>query len=177
MKIHRVFSLLVTLTLFILLFMGGGGEELKLRSGNHFWNLGHIPLFMLFSYFLLTAPSPLAARSFKQQCVVVVSFTFLLGVAIELVQLGVGRSMDSVDLLRNGVGALLGLAFLSPGRLSLSRFSRHSLQAMALILLTAAAPPFAVALFDERQAIKNWPVLSNFEQASEIGRWSTVGEH
>jgi hypothetical protein len=176
MKIHRIFSLLAMLILFTLLFMGGGDEELKLRSRNHFWNLGHIPLFMLISYFLLTAPSPLATRSFRQQCVVVVSFTFLLGVLIELMQLGVGRSMDSADLLKNGVGALLGLAFLSPGRLPLSRFTRHSLQAMAFILLTAAALPFAAALFDERQAIKNWPVLSNFEQASEIGRWSTVGD-
>jgi VanZ family protein len=148
MKIHRIFSLLAMLILFTLLFISGGGEDLKLRSHNHFWNLGHIPLFMLLSYFLLTPPSPLAPRSFKQQCLVVVSFTFLLGVLIELMQFGVGRSMDSADLLKNGVGSLLGLAFLSPGRLSLSRFNHLSLLAIALILLTAAALPFATALFD-----------------------------
>ncbi len=93
-----------------------------------------------------------------------------------MVQLGIGRSMDAADLAKNGIGALLGLAFLSPGRFSLNRFYRHSLQALALTLLSIVSLPFAMALYDEYQAIKDWPVLANFEQAGEISRWSTTGD-
>lgn len=175
MTIPRLLSAFTALVLFMLLFFGAE-STLDHRSHKLFWNLGHIPLFMLLSYFLITPPSPLAVRSFKYQCLAVACFTFLLGGLIEVAQLGVGRNMDAADLARNGMGAFLGLTLLSPGRLSLNRFYRHSLQALALALLTIAGLPFTMALYDERQAIKDWPVLANFEQAGEINRWSTTGD-
>lgn len=174
MKTLRVFGFLAAFILFTLLFIGGE-DKLTTRSYDLFWDLGHIPLFLLLSYFLLTAPSALAKRSFTQQCLVVIGFTFLLGVLIEVIQLRVGRSMDPTDLARNGIGALLALVFFAPGRRSLGRLSLHSLQAVGLILLIAASLPLAMALYDERQAIKEWPLLASFEQAREINRWSSIG--
>jgi VanZ family protein len=175
MKTYRVISFLAALVLFTLLFIGGE-NELTIRSRNLFWNLGHIPLFLILSYFMLTPPSPLATRSFNQQCLAVIGFTFLLGGFIEVAQLSVNRSMELADLARNGVGALLALVFFAPGRCSLSGFLRHGLQTVALILLIFASLPWAIALYDEQQAVKNWPVLASFEHTMELNRWSTTGD-
>ena len=174
MKIHRAFVLFVTLVLFALLFFGGVDEG-AVRSLREFWNLGHIALFLVLGYLLLTPPSPLATRTFTMQFLAVVSFAFLLGGLIELVQARIGRDMSLIDVTRDGIGALLSLAFLAPQRLSLSVTARRSLQASVLLLLAWACTPFAMALWDENQANKHWPELANFESSMELGRWSSTG--
>jgi len=174
LNIRRIFVLFTTLALFALLFVGGpdGNAERSLRE---FWNLGHIGLFLALGYLMLSPPSPLARRTFTMQFLAVVSLTLLLGGLVELVQSRIGRDMDLVDMARNSVGALLSLAFLAPGRLSLARTARHSLQATALLLLAGTSTPFAMAVWDEEQALKEWPELANFESSLELGRWSSTG--
>ena len=113
MKIPRKLVLLATLALFVMLFVGGTDDGAT-RSFREFWNLGHIALFLALGYLLLAPPSPLATRTFSVQCLVVISFTFLLGGLVEVVQAGIGRDMDLIDMARNSIGALLSLVFLAP---------------------------------------------------------------
>ena len=174
MKIHRIFVLFATLVLFALLFVGGMDDG-AMRSLREFWNLGHIALFLVLGYLLLTPPSPVATRTFTIQFLAVISFALLLGGLIELVQARIGRDMSLIDVTRDGIGALLSLVFLAPQRLSLSVTARRSLQASALLLLTWTCTPFAIALWDENQAIKDWPELARFESSLELGRWSSTG--
>ena len=175
MKIGRIASLAIALVLFILLFTAGP-EDNAPRSLQQFWNLGHIVLFFTLGFLLLNPPSPIAARSFALQCLVLISFTLLLGASIELVQARIGRDMDLADMARNSVGALLSLAFVAPARLSLPGLARHGLQLISVLVLTAACLPFALDLWDEQRALQAWPELASFEHSAALTRWSATGQ-
>lgn len=175
MKNRKLFILLTAALLFILLFIGGPDYSSP-RSLTQLWNLGHIPLFLCISYLLTRQPSPLASRPFGQQGLAIIMLSLLIGGLTEGIQGGIGRSMDLLDIARNCIGALLGLCFLAPGRLSLTRAIRHSLQAISLLLLVGACLPLALALWDEQRALNDWPVLASFKDSVELNRWSATGE-
>jgi VanZ family protein len=161
--------------LFVLLFVSGTTDTAS-RSMAAFWNLGHIALFMVLSYLLLTPPSPLAAHPFGRQSLILLCFTLVLGGLIEFVQGSIGRDMDLADMARNTIGSLLGLVCFAPSYRALARSARLALQALALCLLAASVSPLALAVWDEQRALKQWPVLVDFADAVQLSRWSTVGD-
>ncbi len=174
MKIHIGFSLLLAATLFILLFVGGPDDTAS-RSISSFWNLGHIVLFFIITHLLLTAPSPLSPRPFITQCLAVMLFTLILGGLVELFQWGIGRTMDSTDLMRNFIGSSLRLFLPGINRPQLAQRPYQLLQGLSLLAVAMALLPLATAVLDEQRAIKQWPVLAEFEHSLELQRWSANG--
>jgi len=161
---------LVILVVFMLpLFFFGGPDYYSSRAFKNFWNVGHIVFFSFFSYQLLTDDRLFRNKSFFQKLFFCLFFTTLLGIAIELVQSGFNRDVDINDLWRDLAGTSIGVL--------LSLRALNKLTKMLILLpLTAfllfLSTPWFLELADEVNAIKQFPMLSDFESEIEVTRWS-----
>ncbi len=81
------------------------------------------------------------------------------------------RSPDVLDVLRNQLGCVLTLAFLDEGGMELGRRLRMSLQSMVVVCVIASLCPLGRAVIDESIALKQFPLLSDFETPFEEDRW------
>nr|WP_240193590.1 VanZ family protein [Desulfobulbus alkaliphilus] len=153
-------------------FIGGPGYYSS-RSFQAAWNLGHVLFFFLFSLWLF---EQLRGRKYvwsrAKSFVYVFVVVFLVGLLVEYLQLLVnGRAPDPFDLLRNQLGCLLAFALVTRPPL----FSRHRWQVLfrgvVLVLLAITLWPLTKAVFDERLAVAQFPVLSDFETPFERFRW------
>lgn len=162
-------TLIIVLLSVSTLFFIGGPTDFSPRSFNAFWNLGHILFFALFIVALLKGRRPGFAPGW--QIVFAATLTFILGLAIELLQGGFNRTPDIEDLARNMIGVMVALFFILPLRHALPRRSVLLLQAATLILIGFQLVPGMTAVFDEYLAHRQFPVLSGFETPFEIGRW------
>jgi len=150
-------------------FLGGPGVN-SARSMFALWDLGHVLFFVLASLLL----SQLVESRYPH-CSVglrwggVFAAVLVLGGLVEGVQSVIsGRSPSVMDLLRNQLGCLLVFVSVAPqrrGRMVLfSRIFVSGLLGIALI-------PLSRALIDERIAVAQFPVISDFETPFELDRW------
>ncbi|BCR05977.1 hypothetical protein DESUT3_30460 [Desulfuromonas versatilis] len=169
MKIQDFILLCGALACLVLLFVGGPGDFTP-RSLRLAWNLGHVLCFLLWTRLLLTLWKRAAAWGWRRQLLVTLVLCLFLGGLTEVLQGGVGRSPDLQDVARDLLGGLTALAFFVPGRRRIPLPLRRSLQAGVLLVLLASAWPMAKALADELLALKQFPVLADFETPFESGR-------
>ncbi len=147
-----------------------GPEYHAARSIKELWNLGHIGYFALLIVLLAKIPY-LFKYSLAAQWSGLLLLSVVLGVGIELLQYGTTRTPDLGDVSRDMTGALLALAFHP----RLSAFARSELRwlwrVLALLVLLIHLVPISVALLDEANARRQFPLLSSFETPFEIDRW------
>ena len=155
-----------------LFFLGGPGAH-GARPFVALWDLGHVLFFSLFSWLLFRlfrtrfSGLPVTVSMAYVFCTV-----FIAGIAVEGLQMCFdGRTSDIQDVLRNQLGCLLTLAFVDTGRKKLSRKVRLPLQGSVVVLVVAAMFPLGRAAIDECIALKQFPLLSDFETPFEKGRW------
>jgi hypothetical protein len=115
-------------------------------------------------------------RYFKQlpftgQLLFALSLGMVFGVLTELIQVEFDRTPDIRDLIRDILGALIGVAFFSPRRHEASPFFRKIIQIGLLIFALFEIYPFTRALVDETLAATQFPVLSDMETPLEVDRW------
>ena len=159
-------------------FVGGPGFYSP-RSFVQGWDLGHILYFSLFTLWLLNL------KRFNRRGMAAVPRRALLlalpcaaALCIECLQFVVkGRAPSLRDLGLSALGAVLVLAFQDfsdrrPRGLPL----RPLVRGAALILLVSALVPFARALGDEIRALRQFPVLAEFERPDELSRWYHVNQ-
>ena len=153
----------------VLLFWGGPDYHAA-RSTKALWNHGHILYFALATYLLL-GWRPLAALSPRWRWVLMLGFTSLVGVQIEIMQYDTQRTPDLGDVVRDITGAVLMLSF-GPGHAQIrARSLRYGMQMLALLMLAIQIWPVATALTDEAIARRQFPLLSGFETPFETSRW------
>lgn len=155
-------------------FLGGPGYYSS-RSFQTAWDLGHILFFTIMSLWLhQILRARVAAWSRLRACCALFILVFFIGLLVEFLQMFTGgRSPDLSDLLRNQLGCLLALAFFIRPPL-LSGLGRLLLQLGVIVLMSAAIWPFARAVIDERQAVNQFPRLSDFETPFERYRWVNI---
>lgn len=165
-RIILVFALVLLTALFFL----GGPDFYSARSFKAFWNIGHIVYYALlpFAIFTFTAKRPLRPAA---QVVIGLGLALVLGIMVELAQSSFQRTPDAGDIVRNLIGALVGIFFLLPVRETIPRRSLRLLQTAALILAASQIYPIAVAITDEYRVERQFPILSSFETPYEIQRW------
>jgi VanZ family protein len=163
--LYLVFSLCV-----IFLFAGKPGFYTA-RSSLYLWDLGHILLFTLSSLIIIKKIPNFSSRSFTGQLLIVFIFGLFFGILTELIQVEFDRTPDLKDLIRDILGALIGVAFFSPRRYLVSKYFRTIVQFGLLIMVLLEIYPFAKALVDETLAATQFPVLSDLETPLEIDRW------
>lgn len=174
MLTYRTTALFLTMLLLIGLpffFFGGPGYHSS-RSFQSTWDLGHILFFAVLSCLLnlyLTRRYRYLSAWFR--FVLIFSVVFVIGLTVELLQMGNGNRTPSVlDMLRNQLGCLFAYAFL------LKQESRRVpwrwlFRVTVLLLLLLAVWPLTRALIDENLAARQFPVLSDFETPFERYRW------
>ena len=162
--------ILITIVGSVLLFTGGP-DYFSPRSVKEIWNLGHVLLFSALSYLILVGLSKKKRMTFLGQAFTVIFIAFFLGILIEMAQVGSRRSSDALDVIRNVIGCLLSLSFFAPSRKTISNLCLRSLQVATLLLVAAALFPVVKSIADEIVALRQFPVLSDFETPFEIDRW------
>jgi hypothetical protein len=163
---------LVVLVCSVLLFWGGPGAYSS-RSFQQAWNLGHPLLFGILTYLALKWSETISNWPFFKQVTVLLAGVFLISLPIEFTQMGLdGRSPDVFDILRNMVGCLFTIVFLSPSRKKTGPTILRFFQIGVVTALLLFALPLAVAITDDVIAAEQFPVLSDFETPFERMRWT-----
>lgn len=157
-------------------FLGGPGYHSS-RSYQSAWDLGHILYFFILSCWLCgffqrrnTCRSPLSLFFST------VGIVFIVGFSVEVMQMfKSGRSPDVFDVLRNLLGCLTAFAFF----IQPSIWGRHLhlqvlFRGLVLVLLAIAIWPLSRSLMDEHLALRQFPVLADFETPFERYRWINV---
>jgi hypothetical protein len=171
---HRILIIALMLSGLMLFFVdlehGPGSAVYQL------YGLAHLAFFMAMAM-VLSRWSLLARRPFWQQAVRIMVAVLIVGGFIELIQPFFGRSASWRDLGIDGVGGLLGVAFLAPARRSLSRRILACVQTAALVLVGVVFYGPVTTIWDMWQASRQFPVLSDFETCLEAKRWSSGEIH
>ena len=90
----------------VLLFVGGPDYESH-RIIEKIWDMGHIFLFAGLSFSLLATS---LTRNFKwgKKLFIIISFSFVIGLIVELLQLFVDRDFELKDIASDVLGASIG---------------------------------------------------------------------
>ena len=148
-----------------------GGRSHALRSLEAFWNLGHVLFFALASWiccFLFQYHRP-GKHLLPFQIFIFFAF-FVLGLLIEGMQCNLdGRFPDSADIFRNQLGCLIAFVFISIGKRK--RWKAYVYHFVMTILIAVAVYPVSRAAIDELTALRQFPVLADFETSFELDRW------
>ena len=166
----RIGIILILGLLFTLFFISGPDYYVS-RSFKNLWNLGHILFFSLLP--LLIFSTSKISMSYPKQFLFIMVLSLLLGTLIEILQTGLdGRIPDMGDILRNIIGALVGLFFLLPSRKNLPPKRLVAIQLLVILLVLLQIAPVVSAFWDEMLANRQFPLLSGFETSFEIDRWT-----
>lgn len=157
-------------------FIGGPGYHAS-RSFQAAWDLGHVGFFAIATcWILLQFRDRLNVFSTNRLFPALFIGVLLLGGLLELLQMwSGGRNPDLGDVLRNQLGCLLAFAVCTgKSKYVLSGAARWSLRATVVVLLAVSAWPMVRAVLDEQNALRQFPVLADFETPFERYRWDNV---
>ena len=172
-KLNLLFGVFLLLT--FALFFVDNFDIVPTRSFKIAWNLGHIVFFATASFLLLKHLSFFQQATQAQQFYWIVGICLVAGMLIESIQFFIGRQAGWQDILRNILGGLAALAFFprptsNPGQLLGFKF-----KLIITTLLCIQLMPLLVTLVDEQMARSNFPLLADFENTLELGRWTSNG--
>ena len=157
-------------------FIGGPGYHAS-RSYIAAWDLGHIFFFSIVtSWVLLQFRDKLANISPSKLFLLLFMSVLAIGSLLEFLQMfSGGRNPDPADVLRNQLGCLVAFAACSgKGRYVLPVALQWSLRGTVVVLLALSAWPLMRAVVDEQQALRQFPVLADFETPFERYRWDNL---
>ena len=169
-KYHSFWFVSILLLIGSTLLFVGGPDYFSSRSLKHFWDIGHILYFVLFTV-LLSRWTLVSRMRLIWQWITILSITFLLGVSIEFMQYGTTRTPNTGDVIRDMAGSLLVLVFGPLGKKLQPINRRRSLQSFVIVLVLVLLWPFVRSLIDEAISRYQFPLLSGFETPFEIDRW------
>ncbi len=161
----------VVAVLSLLLFVGGPDANSH-RIYQQIWDAGHLLLFAAIALILLNL-SFLSARAWWQQVLIISAICLALGLAIEVLQLGVGRNFEIKDLLSDLLGAYIGLALYTALDKRFAHWVRFLAYPLVAVFCLIGVSPILVVVVDHFIMQKDFPALADFETPFEISRWDT----
>jgi len=173
---YRIGKAPITLFILIMLlvatyFMFHGNPDVQAeRSTKAFWNLGHVAYFALFTL-LLGETRTMRSLPVATRWIYLLSFSLVFGIAIEYIQHDIALDSQVSDVLRDLVGGFLTLTFRHLDKTAFSFWTRRIIRGIAIFIFCVAASPLVIALVDEYIAVRQFPVLSDFETPFELQRW------
>ncbi len=148
------------------LFFIGSPEDYSPRSLKHAWNMGHIIYFAILPLAIILCINIENIKSWHQISIAF-GMAVVFGTLLELFQSSFGRTFDVFDLMRNVIGAMVGVSFICPVR----RVIPGVIKLLTLGLVATQLYPIAEALSDEYHMRRDFPILSDFETPFQIQRW------
>lgn len=154
------------------LFLLPGFGDHSARSLQELWNLGHVAYFALFALGLNSCSRCVGLSSWQRFVACIVA-TVLVGGGIELCQLVVpGRTASFTDVLRDVSGSMIAL-LLAGFKGAQPYFVRVARISSALVVLSLILFSPVTVMLDDVHRVLEFPVLADFERASELGRWES----
>lgn len=171
---HKLYLILLAGGSLVFLLFFEKSHIFSTRSWQHAWNLGHVPLFILCGYSVFHYFPDINNKKLLIQFLLLASLALFLGLGIEIIQEFVGRQASLQDVMLDVVGAIVSVVLFSHGirRLNLHLKILYSVLVISLVLYSSLA--LITSLWDEYHSRRDFPVLSNFERASEIDRWTSI---
>lgn len=156
------------------LFFGGPGYNAP-RSFANAWNLGHVLLFILFTFVLFKDWQWIKKRKLIIQWALILIAAFVLALSTEIAQLFFLRQFDWMDIFRDLSGCIIGMLLLNKIKISAQKtvFTIKFFVIILLVLITAS--PLFLSFIDEYTAYRQFPLLAGFETSLEIDRWKADG--
>lgn len=164
-------GVLVIGVLSLLLFVGGPDANSH-RIFQEIWDCGHLVLFAGIVIVLLNT-SFLMMRPRWQQFVIITLFCLVVGMAIEILQLVVGRNFELKDLLNDLLGGYIGFALFMARDSRLANGLRFVAYSLVLIFCLIGISPVLVVVADHFIMQDDFPALADFESSFELSRWDT----
>ncbi len=153
----------------ILLFVGGPDYESH-RIVQQIWDVGHVALFLILSYIIL-----IFIRKYKlsyiTQFLIIIAFSFMFGLFVEIIQLLIGRDFELQDLANDVSGAIIGYFVYYLLHAKISKLHNIIAAMSIVLLLMISLYPLANVLVDEVKMKNDFPVLSDFESPTQLSRW------
>lgn len=151
------------------LFFAPSIDQLLLFNGEfdrtiaNIWNSGHLLFFGLLAFIIFRQTKSLTTLA----TISILFSVFMLGLAIEFIQIFVGREASLEDVASNTVGAFTGYSLATIKR------ARHSilLFVMSFIAIIALHTPSIQQFADELKARSDFPVLADFESSAQLSRF------
>jgi len=166
------FSVLVG---FILLFVGGP-DYYSNRIFKAIWDLGHIPFMFAFGVVVLGVLHQIQCISKKALPVVYGCVIICVAFSSEYIQGFVGRTASLADILADILGGLIAWLFVYSYPLFFSNLGSRVLTVLAFILGIIVIIPFFTIMYDEVTARNQFPLISGFENRTELSRWTGSSE-
>lgn len=164
-KIALIFLIILT----ILLFVGGPGYESH-RLFKKLWDTGHLFLFAIISYLMLTTLL-FANYHINKRIILVMMFCLFFGLSIENIQYFIGRSYEVNDIYADLIGAIIGVTVYYQNNISINKLFRYHIFFLQFVLVSIGLFPLISSGVDELSMRKEFPVLADFESKFEISRW------
>ena len=135
------------------------------------WQLGHVLMF----YALVYSAFPLIVgrtKSASWLVVVILLSSLVLGLAIEFLQIYVGREFSLRDIVLDLLGALLAISVLTwQKKLPVSKKMAAFIMSGSALLGLYGISPFVLTVVDEIHMHRQFPRLCDFESPLEARRW------
>ncbi len=171
-KIRFWFVIIAVLIGFPLLFVGGP-DYYSGRLVKTLWGLGHIPFMFMFGLALIEFISRLKLKSLWAPlliyCVVILGVSFVT----EFLQGFVGRSPSMSDVSADIFGALTALVIASRYQfISIVPGNRVLTMVTLVVGVIVFMTPLTI-MYDEALAKYQFPLISGFENKTELTRWAS----
>lgn len=175
----KILGLILIFVLILLLFVSGP-DHYEDRLFKEFWETGHFILFASLVFILLHFKIFKSVKWIHLLWITAI-FSITTGLAIEVLQLFVGRSFSLKDVANDVVGGFAGLLLSQlfsliktdpppPKRTLVTRGSYYVVGFLLLSLLGSRT--LIMILIDEWELRSSFPVLSDFESSFQTNRWS-----
>jgi hypothetical protein len=155
--------------IFFLFF--GKSNYFDLRLIEALWNLGHIAITFIAAIIINSNWTYFKAKPFWTQLFIIIALSFIVGVAVELLQARFGRDSSWNDVFLDFLGAVTAIAYFSNNVKSINLNFRWIRNGIILSLYLYALVPLISDSIDEIIQVYQFPVLSDLENSFEIGRW------
>lgn len=169
--VKSIISIIFLTGLLYLLFFAEA-EWFRTRSWVEIWNLGHIALFLGFGCLFYKYHKNIQQKKLIIQMMLISSAGIIFGALIEIIQHQFGREASLSDLMLDLFGANLSVILCSDKFKKLYFRIKAAYYFMIVLLTIILLHPLASVMVDEFYSYKEFPVLSGFDNTSEIGRWS-----
>lgn len=146
-----------------------------LRSVNDFWNVGHIIGFAFLTAIIQNRWKKLATYNVWGQFFLLLLGSFLLGGAIELIQMfSVGRTASLMDVIRDLVGCFFAIAFFNSQIKTVIFGKKIIIRLIASFSVIFLLIPLSFSIIDDVRAYNQFPVIAGFESDLELTRFYTA---
>ena len=164
----RTIFFIVTI-MFVFLFVGGPNYESH-RIYKELWDLGHIFLFASIAYIITNS------TFFKKNSNIKYFFTLItlcaaLGLAIEVLQVFIGRNFELKDLVADVLGAAIGFAIANYINAKYI-FNKRYLSIISIVLISLISSRNLISVTtDEIYMRSEFPNLASYSNSFSLSRW------